>query len=146
MFRGNHPTRVDEKGRLKVPAEFKRVIDEKYDTQFYITSVDGKVAEIYPFEEWERIEQKLAGLSNYNPTKKKFLVRANYWGQQVVMDGQGRLLIPQLLRDAASIKGEVAVTGNLNRLLVRNLEAYRKEIAEQPFTSDDEKTLDELGI
>ena len=146
MFRGNHPTRVDEKGRLKVPAEFKRVIDEKYNTQFYITSVDGKVAEIYPFEEWERIEQKLAGLSNYNPTKKKFLDRVNYWGQQVEMDGQGRLLIPQLLRDAASIKGEVAVTGNLNRLLVRNLEAYRKEIAEQPFTSDDEKTLDELGI
>jgi MraZ protein len=146
MFRGNHPTRVDEKGRLKVPAEFKRVIDEKYNTQFYITSVDGKVAEIYPFEEWERIEQKLAGLSNYNPTKKKFLDRANYWGQQVEMDGQGRLLIPQLLRDAASIKGEVAVTGNLNRLLVRNLEAYRKEIAEQPFTPDDEKTLDELGI
>ena len=146
MFRGNHPTRVDEKGRLKVPAEFKRVIDEKYNTQFYITSVDGKVAEIYPFEEWERIEQKLAGLSNYNPTKKKFLDRVNYWGQQVEMDGQGRLLIPQLLRDAASIKGEVAVTGNLNRLLVRNLEAYRKEIAEQPFTPDDEKTLDELGI
>ncbi len=146
MFRGNHPTRVDEKGRLKVPAEFKRVIDEKYNPQFYITSLDGKVAEIYPFEEWERIEQKLAGLSNYNPTKKKFLDRVNYWGQQVEMDGQGRLLIPQLLRDAAEIKGEVAVTGNLNRLLVRNLEAYRKEIAEQAFTPDDEKTLDELGI
>jgi MraZ protein len=146
MFRGNHPTRVDDKGRLKVPAEFKRVIDEKYGTQFYITSVDGKVAEVYPFEEWERIEQKLAGLSNYNPTKKKFLDRVNYWGQQVEMDGQGRLLIPQMLREAAEIKGEVAVTGNLNRLLVRNLEAYRREIAEQAFTSEDEKTLDELGI
>jgi MraZ protein len=146
MFRGNHPTRVDEKGRLKVPAEFKRVIDEKYNTQFYITSVDGKVAEIYPFEEWERIEQKLAGLSNYNPTKKKFLDRVNYWGQQVEMDGQGRLLIPQLLRDAAQIKGEVAVTGNLNRLLVRNLESYRKQVEEEKFTPEDEKTLDELGI
>jgi MraZ protein len=146
MFRGNHPTRVDEKGRLKVPAEFKRVIDEKYGTLFYITSTDGKVAEVYPFEEWERIEQKLAGLSNYNPTKKKFLDRVNYWGQQVEMDGQGRLLMPQMLREAADIKGEVAVTGNLNRLLVRNLEAYRKEIAEQAFTSEDEKTLDELGI
>jgi transcriptional regulator MraZ len=146
MFRGNHPTRMDEKGRLKVPAEFKRVIDEKYNTQFYITSVDGKVAEIYPFEEWERIEQKLAGLSNYNPTKKKFLDRVNYYGQIVEMDGQGRLLIPQLLRDSAHIKGEVAVTGNLNRLLVRNLEGYRKEIEEQPFTPEDEKTLDDLGI
>src|SRR6184192_4244877 len=121
MFRGNHPTRVDEKGRLKVPAEFKRVIDEKYGQQFYITSFDGKVAQVYPFEEWERIEQKLAGLSTFNPTKKKFLDRVNYWGQQVEMDGQGRLLIPQLLRDSAQIKGEVAVTGNLTHLLIRNL-------------------------
>jgi MraZ protein len=68
MFRGNHPTRVDDKGRLKVPAEFKRVIDEKYALRFYITSLDGTVAQIYPFEEWERIEQKLASLSTFNPT------------------------------------------------------------------------------
>jgi MraZ protein len=135
MFRGNHPTRVDEKGRLKVPAEFKRVIDEKYGTQFYITSLDGKVAQVYPFEEWERIEQKLAGLSTFNPTKKKFLDRVNYYGQMVEMDGQGRQL-----------KGEVAVLGNLTFLIVRNLEAFRQEIEEQPFTSEDEKTLDDLGI
>ncbi|MCU1295754.1 MAG: putative MraZ protein [Acidobacteriaceae bacterium] len=147
MFRGNHPTRVDEKGRLKVPAEFKRVIDEKYGSaQFYITSLDGNVAQLYPFEEWERIEQKLAALSTFNPTKKKFLSRVNYYGQVVEMDGQGRLLIPQLLRDAAQIKGEVAVLGNLTYLEVRNLETFRKEIEEQQFTPEDESTLDELGL
>ena len=146
MFRGNHPTRIDEKGRLKVPAEFKRVIDQKYNTQFYITSLDGKVAQVYPFEEWERIEQKLASLSIFNPAKKKFLDRVNYYGQAVEMDGQGRLLMPQLLRDSAQIKGEVAVLGNLTYLVVRNLEALRKEIEEQAFTAEDEKTLDELGI
>jgi MraZ protein len=146
MFRGNHPTRVDEKGRLKVPAEFKRVIDEKYSTQFYITSLDGDVAQVYPFEEWERIEQKLAGLSTFNPTKKKFLSKTNYWGQVVEMDGQGRLLIPQLLRDAARIKGDVAVTGYQTYLEVRNLEAYQRKMQEEKFTSEDEKTLDELGI
>jgi MraZ protein len=146
MFRGNHPTRGDEKGRLKVPAEFKRVLDEKYGQQFYITSFDGKVAQVYPFEEWERIEQKLAGLSTFNPTKKKFLDRTNYWGQQVEMDGQGRLLIPQLLRESAQLKGEVAVTGQLTYLVVRNLEQYRREIEEDKFTPEDEKTLDELGI
>jgi len=146
MFRGNHPTQVDEKGRLKVPAEFKRVIDEKYGTQFYITSLDGDVAQVYPFEEWERIEQKLAGLSTFNPTKKKFLSKTNYWGQVVEMDGQGRLLIPQLLRDAARIKGDVAVTGYQTYLEVRNLEAYQRKMQEEKFTPEDEKTLDELGI
>jgi MraZ protein len=146
MFRGNHPARVDEKGRLKVPAEFKRVMEEKYSQKFYITSLDGIVAQVYPFEEWERIEQKLASLSTFNPTKKKFLNRTNYYGQVVEMDGQGRLLVPQILREAAQLRGEVAVLGNLTYLEVRNLEAFRKEIDEQAFTDDDTKTLDELGI
>ena len=145
MFRGNHPTRVDEKGRLKVPAEFKRVIDEKYAQKFYITSQDGNIAQVYPFEEWERIEQKLAALSTFNQTKKKFLTRTNYYGQVVEMDGQGRLLIPQILRESAQIRGEVAVLGNLTYLEVRNLGALDKEIKE-PFTDEDIKTLDDLGI
>src|ERR1700723_3068899 len=136
MFRGNHPARVDEKGRLKVPAEFKRVMEEKYAQKFYITSLDGIVAQVYPFEEWERIEQKLASLSTFNPTKKKFLTRVNYYGQVVEMDGQGRLLGPQLLRDAAQIKGEVAALGNLTYLEVRNLELFKKEIEEQQFTPE----------
>ncbi|MFZ0688060.1 MAG: division/cell wall cluster transcriptional repressor MraZ [Terriglobales bacterium] len=146
MFRGNHPTRIDEKGRLKVPSEFKRVIDEKYAQKFYITSLDGTIAQIYPFEEWERIEQKLASLSTFNSTKKKFLTRANYYGQVVEMDGQGRLLVPQILRESAQIRGEVAVLGNLTYLEVRNMEALKREIDEQAFTDDDTKTLDELGI
>jgi MraZ protein len=137
---------VDEKGRLKVPAEFKRLIDEKYGAQFYITSLDGKVAQIYPFEEWQRIEEKLARLSNFNPTKKKFLNRTNYYGQLVEIDGQGRVLIPALLRETAKIQGEVAVVGNLTYLEVQSIEAYRKDIEENPFTAEDEKTLDELGI
>jgi MraZ protein len=147
MFRGNHPARVDEKGRLKVPAEFKRVVDEKYSgAQYYITSLDGKRAQIYPFEEWQRIEDKLARLSTFNPTKKKFLDRTNYYGQVVEMDNQARLLVPSLLREAAQLTGEVAVVGMLTYLEVRNLEAYRKEIEENAFTAEDEATLDGLGI
>jgi len=146
MFRGNHPTRVDEKGRLKVPSEFKRVIDEKYGNEFYITSLDGKSALVYPFEEWQRIEEKLQKLPTFNPTKKKFLNRTNYYGQVVEMDNQGRLLVPALLRDSADIKGEVAVVGNLTYLEVQSIERYRKDIEENPFTAEDEKTLDELGI
>ncbi len=147
MFRGNSPTRVDEKGRLKVPADHKRVLDEKYSsTKFYITSLDGKVAQVYPMEEWERIEQKLAALPTFNSTKQKFLDRTNYYGQVVEMDGQGRLLIPGLLRESASIKGEVAVLGKLTLLEVRNMEAFKKEMEAQPFTPEDAETLGQLGI
>jgi len=64
----------------------------------------------------------------------------------MTMDGQGRLLVPQVLRESAHIRGEVAVLGHLTYLEVRNMEALRKEIEEQAFTDEDIKTLDELGI
>ena len=81
------------------------------------------------------------------PDQEKVLEsRTNYYGQVVEMDGQGRLLVPQILRESAQIRGEVAVLGNLTYLEVRNLEALRKEIEEQAFTDEDTKTLDELGI
>jgi len=146
VLRGNYPARIDSKGRLKVPGLFRRYVEEKYGSQFYITSLDGKSALVYPFEEWERIEEKLSRLSTFNPTKKKFLNRTNYYGQQVEIDAQGRLLVPQLLRDTADIKGEVAVLGNLTYLEVRNMEAFKKEIEEAPFTDEDQGTLDQLGI
>jgi division/cell wall cluster transcriptional repressor MraZ len=102
---------VDRKGRLRVPAHFKHVLGEKYGPHFFVTSVDGETAQIYPIEEWERIERKLAQLSStFNPTKRKFLSRVTYYGQVVEMDGQGRLAIPKLLRESAGLRGEVQVT------------------------------------
>ena len=71
MFRGNHPTRVDEKGRLKVPSDFKRRVEDVYGPQFFITSKDGERAELYPIKEWERIEEALAK-SPSSAAKQKF--------------------------------------------------------------------------
>jgi MraZ protein len=147
MLRGNNPTRTDEKGRLKVPADFKRDIDEAYSSaRFYVTSRNGETAEIYPLEEWEKIEQKLAAVPSSNPFRKKFLEITNYYGQVVDMDTQGRLLLPALLREEANLKAEVAVVGMLTYLEVRNKEAYSKRIEENPLTDDDANALSELGI
>ena len=145
MFRGTHLTRLDEKGRLKMPAEFKRLIDEKYNGAFYITSWDGKSAKVYPMEEWEAIERRLAQLSNFNPTKQKLLERTSFYGQTAEFDGQGRVLMPQTLRETADLKGEVAVGGRLTYLEVKNAEALRKAVQE-PFTTEDEEILGGLGI
>lgn len=145
MFRGNYPTRVDDKGRIKVPADFKRLVDEKYGTQFYITSKDGEVALVYPLEEWQRIEEKIARLSDFNPSKRKFLNKVNYYGQVADIDSQGRLLLPQILRDSADLKADVTVQGNLTYLEVRN-RAVSESLAKQEFTAEDAKVLEDLGI
>ena len=146
MFRGNHPTRVDEKGRLKLPVDFKRQADAEYGTQFYITSKDGRVAEIYPLQEWEKIEAKLAAIPNFNPAKKKFLDRVNYYGQLVELDAQGRLLIPQILRETAKVSGDVVVFGMQTYLEVTNHEEFMRNMEANPLTPEDEKALADFGL
>ena len=142
MFRGNNPARVDEKGRLKLPADFKRQMDELYGPQFYITSKDGERAEIWPLKEWEKIEESLA-LAPSSAAKQKFLDVTNYYGQVVEVDSQGRLLMPQLLREKADLKGDVAVLGQNKKLVVINDERAQAKIAAAPLTGED---LDSLAI
>src|ERR1700733_12071160 len=117
MFRGNNPASVDEKGRLKIPTAFKTELDEKYGQDFFITSLDGQSARIYPLPVWIKMEEKLALLPSMNKAKKMFLDRANYWGQSARADAQGRILIPALLRESAGLQGEVAVIGHLEEYL-----------------------------
>lgn len=145
MFRGNHPTRIDEKGRLKVPADFKRLVDELYGPKFFITSKDGKRAELYPMKEWERIEDTLSKAPS-SATKKRFLDVTNYYGQVVEMDSQGRLLIPQLLREDATLKGDVAVLGLQTYLAVADDAKHRAQLLENPLTDADMDALGAIGI
>lgn len=147
MLRGNYPARVDDKGRLKIPTEFRAHLDQvQPQHQFYITSFDGVNALVYPMREWEQIEQKLAALPSLHPTKQKLLSRTNYYGQVVEMDGQGRVLIPAVLREAAEMRGDVAVLGYLQHLEVWNKERLLKEMNANALTDTDKQTLADLGI
>lgn len=146
MLRGNYPATMDVKGRLKIPTTFKQYLDENYGPDFYVTSLDGQSVRAYPFSVWREIEDKLAALPSMNKAKKKFLDRANYWGQSARLDAQGRILIPSLLRESAAMKGEVAVIGYLNYLDVWNMERFREHLEKEPLTDEDEATLSGLGI
>jgi MraZ protein len=147
VLRGNYPARIDEKGRLKIPVPFKAAIDEKYDgSEFCVTSLDGQYVRIYPMEEWVRIEEKLASGGSFNKSRRKFLDRMNYYGQVVSWDKTGRVLIPATLREAADMKGEVAVLGNLTWLAVWNNDRFQADLKNNPITPDDEQVLNDLGI
>lgn len=145
MLRGNYLATVDEKGRVKIPADF---LDElrKSGRKFYVTSAKGDHARVYPMKEWEAIEARLAKLSSYEPTKRKFLERTNYFGQAVEVDGQGRILIPPVLREAAEMKGEVDIQGQLKYLEIWNHARFLKRLNSDPITAEDEKAFGELGI
>lgn len=146
MFRGSYSARVDDKGRLKIPAAFLTPIRENYAGQFFVTSLTGQFARVYPLEVWSQIEERLAQVSSTNRAKKKFLNLVSYYGQVVSLDKQGRVLIPAVLRESAAMKGEVAVIGSLTYLDVWNHQRFLEEIRKNPITQDDEKILDDLGV
>lgn len=146
MFRGSAPAKIDDKGRLKVPTDFRRHIEERYGNELFITSVAGDCALIFPLPVWEEREARLLGMPSTDPIKQRYLERVNHWGQQVQLDAQGRVVIPQLLRDSAGMNGDVAVSARLDHLVVWNLERLSRRFAEQPFTDEDFKHLSEHGI
>jgi MraZ protein len=141
MFRGNCPTRLDDKGRLKMPADFKREIERSYDGQFYITSFDGAVIKLYPLKEWELFEQKVLEQSKSHRKMEQFSDVTSYYGQVVELDTQGRLTIAEWLRNKFGLKGEVAVIGKLNHIEIRVMEDFSKAVEANPLTPED---LDEL--
>jgi transcriptional regulator MraZ len=146
MLRGNYPATMDAKGRLKIPTAFKAILDENYGREFFVTSQTGTNVLVYPLAEWEKIEDRLKQAPSTDAHKRRFLDRVNYWGHAVQMDGQGRILIPALLREAAEMKGEVAVLGHLQHLEVWNMERFREHMERNPLTDDDLDALSKLGI
>ena len=146
MLRGNSPATIDEKGRLKIPSTFRAHIEESWGSDFYITSLSGESALVYPLPIWQEIEERLAKLPSLNPTKKKFLDRTNFYGQITSADKSGRILIPTLLRESAEMSGEVAVLGYLDHLDVWNHKKFLGRIKDHQFTQEDEETLSKLGV
>ena len=144
-LRGNCPAKVDEKGRLKIPAVFLDQLKE-YGNQFYITSTTGETARIYPMKAWSEIEDKLEKMPSTNRAKRKFLMRTSYYGQTAELDGQGRLLLPTVLRESAQAKGDVDVLGNLDYLEVMNHTRMLDQLKNEPYTDEDDKALEDLGI
>jgi MraZ protein len=141
MFRGNHPAKVDEKGRLKLPAAFKQLLDAQHVAQFYITSSDGTKAEIWPLPEWEKIEARLAEHSTMNDAVEKFLNLTSYYGQQVEMDNQTRVTLPQILRNAARLDAEVVVMGKIDHLEVHNQAMFEGNLPSNALTAGDRQTV-----
>jgi MraZ protein len=145
-LRGSETTRVDDKGRLKIPAIFRGRIQDRSGADVFVTSVKGDSVLIYPIDVWSEMEERIVKAPSQNPALKRFMDRVSYFGQPGEIDPQGRVLIPQQLRQRASIVGEVRVLGRINYLEVWNEERFADKLAREPWTDDDELLLSQHGI
>ena len=143
-FRGSAPARLDEKGRLKVPTVFRDQITEAFGPELFVTSLHGREVLLYPLAVWRALEERLAALPAIHRAKTKFLERVNYFGQDAALDGQGRVLVPQILRDSAKLPGDVVVTGNIDHLVVADRSALASRLSSEEFTAEDYDALSKL--
>ena len=143
-FRGSAPARLDEKGRLKVPNLFRQQIEEAFGRDLFVTSLHGRNFLLYPLPVWRSLEEKLAELPAIHRAKNKFLERVNYYGQDAALDAQGRVLIPQILRDSAKLPPDVVVTGNIDHLVVSDRGALEKKLSTEDFGPEDYDELSKL--
>jgi len=148
-FCGNPKAKLDERGRLKVPAEFKAFIEKKYGKDFnafYITSREGADAEIYPMPEWQQHLARVFRMPKSLPARKKLLERYSLYGDRADMDPQGRLLIPEELRNAGMVNVEVKVSGEGTLLRVKSLNSLRESVKSGPFTEQELESLTEHDV
>jgi MraZ protein len=141
-LRGSAETTVDEKGRFKVPAVFRAPIEETFGAEFFVTSITGNDALVFPMPVWNAFEEKLAALPAVHRAKGKFLERFNTFGQTGRMDAQGRLLIPSLLRETLGIGGDALVLGQTDHLKLVDRTRHLKNLKAVAITDED---YDELA-
>ena len=120
----------------KQPASRRRTL--------FVTSIHGRNFLLYPLTIWRQLEEKLAELPAIHRAKNKFLERVNYYGQDAAIDAQGRVLVPQILRDSAKLPGDVVVTGNIDHLVVSDRGALAKRLSTEDFGPEDYDELSKL--
>lgn len=124
MFNGFERHNIEEKGRLAVPAKFRKGIE---DSIAVITRGYDSCLAIYTLQEWRHFEESLSKLTMVNPKARRIIRWFSGNAEVLKLDKQGRINIPQHLLDFAGIKKEVVITGILNHLEVWSVENYERQ-------------------
>jgi len=122
------------------------VLEERFGREVFVTSVLGDAALVYPLAVWEEFEERLSKLPSTDRTKRRFLERVGYYGQQTQLDAQGRVVIPQILRESAEMAGEAVVSGRLDHLEIWNHQRLLDRFSKEEFSEEDFAYLTERGV
>jgi len=126
MFYGEYEHTIDRKGRIIIPSRFREVFKENFVEKFYVTRGLDRCLFVFTEEEWKLTEQKFKGMPFTKADSRKFNRLFFSGAAEVNCDKQGRVLLPQYLKDYAGIKRDVMVIGVSNRMEIWAKEEWRK--------------------
>lgn len=146
MFMGEYHHLIDEKNRVIIPSPLRQQNREK-GNEFVITRGLDQSLFLYPLSEWQSLGERLRNLSTTKSNSRAFLRLLFSGAHSVQPDTQGRITLPQGLKDFAQIKEKVAIIGAFNKIEVWGEERWDKYYKEQRsiFEELSEKIMD-VGI
>ena len=126
QFRGINNITVDAKGRMAMPARYRERLLESCGGRLIVTVDRDHCLLVYPLPEWEIIEAKLNALPSLN--KQARLLQRLLIGHatELDMDGQGRILLPAMLRDFASLKKKAVLIGQGKKFEIWDEETWNE--------------------
>jgi MraZ protein len=137
---GEYQHTIDDKNRLIIPSKFREGLGDK----FVMTKGLDNCLFVYPLEEWEKLEQKLKALP-FTKSDARAFVRFFFSGaSECELDKQGRVLVPQVLKDHAQLKKDVVIIGVSSRVEVWSKEVWERysQEAQQDYEAIAENLTD----
>ena len=146
MFRGRFEHTIDDKGRTSIPMKFREVLSVGHDDRLIVTNFDNCLW-AYPAAEWQKIEEKVAALPQFNPQVKalqRFFISA---ACECPIDKQGRVLLPPTLRDYADLSRDIVMVGMVKRIEMWDKTRWESVFAtSQTLVNDAPDALAGLGL
>lgn len=147
MFRGRYEHTIDSKGRISIPSKFREILNGKYDDRLVITNFDHCLV-AFPQDEWSTLfEQKIGSFSIMRKEMSAFLRFFYSSAIDCNIDKQGRLLVPQTLRDYANLQKDVVLVGEGRFIEIFAKERWEEEARKIEGDFDQiRNTLANLGL
>ncbi len=136
-FIGQHLNTLDDKGRLNIPARFRRNLTPESNDTFVIAQGKEGCLDVYPLNEWVKVEKFLKTLNINNPRHRRYIRMVTSNATHSPLDRQGRINIPSILSEMAEIKKEVLVVGTLYKLEMWNPEKFQAYMDESTDSFED---------
>ncbi|NQZ52898.1 MAG: division/cell wall cluster transcriptional repressor MraZ [Piscirickettsiaceae bacterium] len=150
MFRGVATFNLDVKGRMAIPAKFRKHLDVSCEGRLVVTIDHAEhCLQLYPLPEWEEVEQKLAKLPSLNPQVRKLKRMLLGYATECEMDNNGRILLPAKLREFAGMTKSTVMIGQGNKFELwdeQTWNALMEECLEENFDGILPAELENLSI
>lgn len=128
-FLGSYLHQIDEKGRISLPASFRR---EAPDRPLVLVQAHEDALSLYPMSAWMEVEARLRELLRLQPDARPYVLGVTAKAVEVIPDKQGRILVPQRLLESGGLNGTALLVGVIDRIEIWSPERFDAAVTSQP--------------